>query len=65
MLGHVFLNLVAKMSDQFLEQQVSIKFCVKLLLERKHGAFSMILEGNDKVCNENSQHLCDPRKLAL
>jgi hypothetical protein len=26
----VFLRLVAKMSDQFLEHQINIKFCVKL-----------------------------------
>jgi hypothetical protein len=26
----MFLCLVAKMSDQFLEQQTNIKFCVKL-----------------------------------
>jgi len=28
----VFLHLVAKMSDQFLEQEINIKFCVKLQL---------------------------------
>jgi hypothetical protein len=28
-----------KMSGKFLEQQINIKFCVKLSLEMKHGAF--------------------------
>jgi hypothetical protein len=27
---HVFLYLIAKMNDRFLEQQINIKFCVKL-----------------------------------
>jgi hypothetical protein len=26
----VFIRLVAKMSDRFLEQRINIKFCVKL-----------------------------------
>jgi len=30
----------------------------------KHGAFSMIPKANDKVCNGNSRHPHDPRKLA-
>jgi hypothetical protein len=29
-IGHVFLHLVAKMNDLFLEQRINIKFCVKL-----------------------------------
>jgi hypothetical protein len=32
------------MSDRFLEQRVSIKFCVKLSLEMKSGVFSVIPE---------------------
>jgi hypothetical protein len=35
------------MSDQFFEQQINIKFCVKLLLKMKHGAFSIILKANN------------------
>jgi len=29
----------------------------------KHDAFNMILKANDKVCNGNSWHSHDPRKL--
>jgi hypothetical protein len=30
LIRHVFLHLIAKMSAQFSEQGISIKFCVKL-----------------------------------
>jgi hypothetical protein len=46
--------LVTEMSDLFLEQQTKIKFCVKLSLELKQGAFSLILKANNKVCNGSS-----------
>jgi hypothetical protein len=54
----VFLSLVAKMSDRFLEQPINIKFCVKigkLSLEKKHGAFNMIPKINDKFYNGNNR----------
>jgi hypothetical protein len=43
------LRLVAKTSDRILEQRVNIKFCVKMSLEIKHGAFNMIPKAGDKV----------------
>jgi len=55
---NVFLHLFTNMSDQFLKQQINIKFCVilgKLLLKMKHSAFIMIPKANDKICNGNSQ----------
>jgi hypothetical protein len=51
----VFLRLVAKLSDRFSEQRIHIKFCVKLSLQTKHSAFSMIPEGRGKICNGNSR----------
>jgi hypothetical protein len=51
------------MSDRFLEEQIDIKLCMRLSLEVKRGAFSMIPKANDKVCNGNSRHLHDPTKL--
>jgi len=52
----VFLRLDTKMSDWFLEQWISIKFCVKLSQEMKHGVFNMIPNANNKVCDGNSWH---------
>jgi hypothetical protein len=56
----VFLRLVAKLNDLFLEQRISIKFYVKLLLEMKRGAFNMMSKANDKadtVTTEESAHI--------
>jgi hypothetical protein len=59
----VFLYIFAEMTDQFLEQWISIKYCVKLSLELKHCAFNMIPKTNDTVCNGNSWHPYNPRSL--
>jgi len=59
----VFLNLIIKMSDQLSEQWINIQFCVKLSLEMKHRAFNVILKANGKVCNRNSWHPHNPRKV--
>jgi len=58
----MFLH-VTKMSDQLLQQWINIKFCVNLSLEMIYGTFNMILKANDKVCNGNSWHPHNPRKL--
>jgi hypothetical protein len=63
LIKRVFLPLIAEMSDRFLEQQTNIKFCVKLSLEMKHGAFNMTPKANAEVCNGNSRHPRDPRKF--
>jgi hypothetical protein len=60
---YLFLSLVTKMSNWFLEQWLNIKFCMKLSLELKHCAFN-IVKANDKVFSGNSWHLNDPGKLA-
>jgi len=39
------------MSDLFLDQRISIKFCVKLLLKMKYGDLNVTLKANYKVCN--------------
>jgi hypothetical protein len=59
------------MSDKFLEQinqhlssQLTLNFCQKLSLEMKQCAFNMIMKANDKVCNGNSWHPCNSRKLS-
>jgi hypothetical protein len=62
-LMYVCFYIVAKMSDWLLEQQISIKFCLKLSLEIKNGSFTMIPKAN-KVCSGNSHHPYDPRELA-
>jgi hypothetical protein len=43
-----FYDPSQKCVDRFLEQGINIKFCVKLSLEMKHGAFNMIPKPNDK-----------------
>jgi len=59
----VFLRLVAEMNDRFLEQQISIKFCMKLSLQMKHGAFNMILKGDNEVYNGKSRNTHDSSKF--
>jgi len=54
LIRRVFVFLVARVSDRFLEQRIDIKCCVKLALEMKQGAFSMILKAHDNICNGNS-----------
>jgi len=52
------IHLITEMTSQFLEQRISIKFC-----EMKHGAFNIIPNVSNKVCNGNSQHPHKPRNL--
>jgi hypothetical protein len=54
----VFLRLVAKTHDRFLEQQINITFFIlyqKLSLGMRHGVFNMISKAKDTVCNGNSR----------
>jgi hypothetical protein len=44
---------------------MNIKFCLKLSLEVKHSAFNMIPEANDEVCDGNSRHPHDPKKVRM
>jgi hypothetical protein len=56
----VFLRLVAKTCDQFLEQRIDITYCMKIEKNAKNYHGDMIPNSNDKVCNGNSQYSHDP-----
>jgi hypothetical protein len=44
--------------------QLKNDFLSEMIMQMKHGAVNMISKANDKVCNVNSRHPHDLRKLA-